>query len=70
MSVYTYENSDTGIRLIRLGTREDGIYIEFYGDGTWGYSVVRGGGIIVSQDFNNPFTFEEFKENLIKEKSI
>lgn len=50
--VYVYKNDDESIILIRVGTRENGVFVELYDDGTWGYTIVKDGGIVDSKDFN------------------
>lgn len=60
MAIYTHENFATGTRAIRLGTQKDGIFIDFYSDGTWGYTVIKDGKIVTSQDFEDRVSFEEF----------
>jgi hypothetical protein len=59
MAIYTHENFATGTRAIRLGTQKDGIFIDFYSDGTWGYTVIKDGKIVTSQDFEDSVSFEE-----------
>jgi hypothetical protein len=50
--VYVHKNDDEDITLIRVGTRENGVFIELYDDGTWGYTVIKDGNIAESKDFN------------------
>ncbi len=59
MAIYTHENFATGTRAIRLGTQKDGVFIDFYSDGTWGYTVIKDGKIVTSQDFEDSVSFEE-----------
>jgi hypothetical protein len=50
---YIHRNVDEGVILIRVGTRENGTFIELYADGTWGYTVLKNGKIVESMDFNH-----------------
>ncbi len=68
MTIYTHENFATGTRAIRLGTQKDGIFIDFYSDGTWGYTVIKDGKIVISQDFEDSVSFEEVKAVFIGER--
>jgi hypothetical protein len=66
--IYTHENLATGTRAIRLGTQKDGIFIDFYSDGTWGYTLIKEGMIVMSQDFEDRVSFEEFAAVFIGER--
>jgi hypothetical protein len=68
--VYTHENFATGTKAIRLGTQKDGIFIDFYSDGTWGYTVIKDGEIVISQDFEGELTFEEVKSGFMGEREV
>ena len=70
MAIYTHENFATGTRAIRLGTQKDGIFIDFYSDGTWGYTVIKDGKIVTSQDFEGELTFEEVKSGFMGEREV
>lgn len=52
---YYHENLEEGIKLFRWGTAENGIYLEFYSDNSYGYTKTKKGKIVESIDFHSVY---------------